>query len=186
MSAEFLNSLNLKTSQMISSSSEKGKIIDNFKCYIACTLNSEEASKANVGDLLKLRLPNSSEISTKIAYIKDEEDGKRLFVFEIENEVQELIRYRKIVFDVIWWSDTGLKVPVSAINTEDKLTYVTRNRAGYEEKVYVKVVRQNSKYAIVENYSNEELVNLGYDLNNLSGKKSISLYDEIKVQATEK
>lgn len=186
LSTEFLESLNLKTSQIISSSSEKGKIIDNFKCYIACTLNSDEASKAKAGDTLKLRLPNSSEISTKITYIKDEENGNRLFVFEIENEVQELIRYRKIVFDVIWWSDTGLKVPVSAINNEEKLTYVTRNRAGYEEKVYVKVVRQNSKYAIVENYSNEELVSLGYDLNNLSGKKSISLYDEIKVKAKEK
>ena len=149
-------------------------------------MNSDEASKAKAGDTLKLRLPNSSEISTKITYIKDEENGNRLFVFEIENEVQELIRYRKIVFDVIWWSDTGLKVPVSAINNEEKLTYVTRNRAGYEEKVYVKVVRQNSKYAIVENYSNEELVSLGYDLNNLSGKKSISLYDEIKVKAKEK
>lgn len=186
LSTDFLNSLNLKTSQIISSSSEKGKIIDNFKCYISCTLNSKEASEAKVGDSLKLRLPNSSEIPTEIVYIKDEEDGNRLFVFEIENEVQELIRYRKILFDVIWWSDTGLKVPISAIDTEDKLTYVTRNRAGYEEKVYVKVIRQNSKYAIVENYSNEELVNLGYDLNNLSGKKSISLYDEIKVKAIEK
>lgn len=186
LSTEFLKGLNIKTSQIISSNSEKGKLIDNFKCYIACTLNSEESKKAKVGDLLKLRLPNTSEITTKIEFIKDEENGDRLFVFEVENEINELISSRKIVVDVIWWSDTGLKVPVSAVNNEEKLTYVIRNKAGYEEKVYVKVLRQNNKYAIVKNYSNEELVNLGYDLNNLSGKKSISLYDEIKYRTNRK
>lgn len=186
LSTEFLENLNLKASQIIPSSSEKGKIIDNFKCYIACTSSSEEAKKAKVGDFLKLRLPNSSEIPAQIKFIKDEENGARLLVFEMENEVQELIRYRKIVFDVIWWSDTGLKVPVTAINQENGLTYIIRNKAGYEEKVYVKVIRQNNKYAIVENYSNDELIALGYDLNNLSGKKSIALYDEIKVTAVQK
>lgn len=186
LSTEFLDSLNLKTSQIIPNDSEKGKIIDNFKCCIACTMNSNEASKAKVGDVIKLRLPNSSEISTTIVFIRDEENGNRMFVFEIENEVQELVKYRKIVFDIIWWSDVGLRVPVSAIDEENGLTYVTRNKAGYEEKVFVKVKRKNNKYAIVDNYSNEELISLGYDLNNLSGKKSISLYDEIKVKATGK
>ena len=181
LSKELLDSFDVKTSQIIASSNEKGKVIDNFKCYIACILDSEEAKQACVGDILKLRLTNSEEVPTKIAYIKEEKDGARLFVFEIEKEVNELVKYRKIVFDVIWWSDTGLKIPIQAINYEGNLTYIMRNRAGYEEKVYVKIIRQNDKYAIVENYSNEELVNLGYDLNTLSGKKSIALYDEIKV-----
>lgn len=181
LSKELLDSFDVKTSQIIASSNEKGKVIDNFKCYIACILDSEEAKQACVGDILKLRLTNSEEVPTKIAYIKEEKDGARLFVFEIEKEVNELVKYRKIVFDVIWWSDTGLKIPIQAINYEGNLTYIIRNRAGYEEKVYVKIIRQNDKYAIVENYSNEELVNLGYDLNTLSGKKSIALYDEIKV-----
>lgn len=181
LSKELLDSFDVKTSQIIASSNEKGKVIDNFKCYIACILDSEEAKQACVGDILKLRLTNSEEVPTKIAYIKEEKDGARLFVFEIEKEVNELVKYRKIVFDVIWWSDTGLKIPIQAINYEGNLTHIIRNRAGYEEKVYVKIIRQNDKYAIVENYSNEELVNLGYDLNTLSGKKSIALYDEIKV-----
>lgn len=183
LSTELLESFNVRTSQIIASSTEKGKVIDNFKCYIACTLNSEEAKQAEVGDTLKLRLTNSEEIPTKIVYIKDEENENRVFVFEIEKEVDELIKYRKIVFDVIWWSNSGLKVPIQAINYEGELTYVIRNKAGYEEKVYVKVVRQNGKYAIVENYSNEEIIALGYDLNNLSGKKSIVLYDEITFNA---
>lgn len=181
LSTELLESFNVKTSQIIASSNEKGKVIDNFKCYIACTLNSEEAKQAKVGDILKLRLTNSEEVPTKIVYIKEEKDENRLLVFEIEKQVNELVKYRKVVFDVIWWSDTGLKIPNQAINYEGDLTYVVRNRAGYEEKVYVKIIRQNDKYAIVENYSNEELVNLGYDLSTLSGKKSIALYDEIKL-----
>ena len=46
---EFLEDLNLKTGQIIPMSSEEGKIVDNYKCYIVCVLDSEYAKKAEVG-----------------------------------------------------------------------------------------------------------------------------------------
>ena len=46
MNEQFFKNLELKTGQIISASNESGKIIDNFKCYIAVTLDSKEAMEA--------------------------------------------------------------------------------------------------------------------------------------------
>ena len=103
-----------------------------------------------------------------------------MLVFEINDSVVNLIKYRKTSFDVIWWSDSGLKIPNSAIKYEDNFSYVIRNRAGLKEKILVKVLRKNEKYSIVENYSYAELKEAGYDMSKLSNKKSISVYDQIE------
>lgn len=152
INSDMLKKLNLKTSQIVGANSEKGKIIDNFKCYIACTINSDTAKDAKVEDIIKLRMPNGKEIDSEIVYINTEEDGSSLIVFKIENYVEELIPYRKIYFDIIWWSDSGLKIPNSAIIEDNNITYIIRNRAGYLEKVYVKVLRKNNYFSIVTNY----------------------------------
>ena len=101
-------------------------------------------------------------------------------VFEINNDVAELIKYRKTSFDVIWWSDSGLKIPNSAIKYEGNIAYVIRNRAGLKEKIFVKILRSNDKYSIVENYSYSELKDAGYDTTGISSKKSISVFDQIE------
>lgn len=41
-----LEGYNLKTGQMVSTSSEAGKIVNNYKCYILTFLDSEEAQNA--------------------------------------------------------------------------------------------------------------------------------------------
>lgn len=178
----FLNSLNLKSSKIIATSNSGAKIIDNFKCYITFISKSDEAKNANEGDYIKLRLPNSNEINAKIVYKSSENDKEFVIVLEIEDEIENLVNYRKINFDVIWWSYSGIKIPNSAIQYDGNFAYVTRNRAGYEEKILVKILRQNANYAIVENYSSNELEEAGYDMNNLGAKKSIGIYDEIYVK----
>ena len=180
LSEEFLNGLDVKTGQIIAASSESGKIVDNFKCNIVCILESEEAKNSEVEDSVKLRLQNSEEISAKIVYKSVESDDKVLLVFEINDSVVDLIKYRKTSFDIIWWSDSGLKIPNSAIKYDGEFAYVIRNRAGLKEKILVKVLRKNEKYSIVENYSYTELEEAGYDMSTLSSKKSISIYDQIE------
>ena len=93
--------------------------------------------------------------------------------------MEELIPYRKIAFDIIWWSDNGLKVPNQAIVENDNISYVIRNRAGYLEKIYVKVLRNNEIYSVVTNYNTSELQELGIENEEIKNRKSISLYDEI-------
>lgn len=180
LNEEFLKQLDIQTGQIIASNLQNGKIVDNFKCNIVCILKSDEAKKSEVGKNIKLRLQNSEEISAKIVHKSVEPDDKILLVFEINDSVADLIKYRKTSFDVIWWSYSGLKIPNSAIKFEDNFSYIIRNRAGLKEKILVKVLRTNEKYSIVENYSYAELKEAGYDMSKLTNKKSISVYDQIE------
>ena len=181
---EFLEDLKLRTGQIIPASSESGKIIDNYSCYIVSVLDSEYAKEAEVGDKVTLRLPSGTEVDAEIEY-KTEEEEDYVITFKIVESVDELIEYRKMSFSIIWWSESGLRVPNSAIETEEKngeeISYVTRTRLGYEDKILVKVLRQNEKYSIVRNYTSDELEELGYTSEEILGMKSISIYDEISI-----
>lgn len=186
ISKEFLEGLNLKTGQIVAANNESGKIINNYECYIATVLNSEYAKQAEVGKSVKLRLPSGNEVSAEIEYINMQEDDYVL-IFKIEKSVEELISYRKISFDVIWWSESGKKIPNSAIKYEEKgdnkVAYVIRTRAGYQDKIWIKELRTNGKYTIVEDYTSEELKELGYTSEEIKARKKISLYDEILINS---
>ena len=51
--------------------------------------------------------------------------------------------------------------------------------AGYEYKIYVKIISQNDNYTIVNNYTTEEYKELGFSSEEINNMKKISLYDEI-------
>lgn len=180
---DFLQKLNLKTGQIVAASNESGKIIDNYQCYLVSVLDSDNAKNVEVGDRVKLRLPSGSEVTAEIVYINAEDNDDYVLTFKIEKCVEELISYRKISFSVIWWSESGKKVPNTAIayetKGENKVAYVVRTRAGYQDKIFVKVLASNEKYSIVANYTAAELEALGYNSEEIKSKKSITLYDEI-------
>ena len=175
----YLENLDLKTGKIVPTSEESGKIIDNTYCYIGTISSSEETKNAIVGDKIRVRLPSGSEVSAEITYILEENDNDRLFILKIEKGVEELISYRKISFDLIWWSETGLKVPNQAIVKENDLAYVVRNRAGYLNKLLVKVKREGEKYSIVEPYDTDELKKLGFSNEDIISYRKITLYDEV-------
>lgn len=179
LSKEYLESLDLKTGKMVATNEECGKVINNFYCYIATISTSEEARQAEVGDSVKVRLSNNKEVPAEITNIINEDDGDILLILKLTKEVEELINYRKISFDLIWWSASGLKVPNQAIVEQDGLNYVVRNRAGYLSKILVKVKKQGDKYSIVESYSTEDLKELGFSNKEIASYKKISLYDEV-------
>ena len=179
LSKEYLEGLDLKTGKIVATSEESGKIIDNFSCYIATISSSEEAKKAEVGQKVKVRLSNNAEIPAEITNLIKEDEEKIVIILKIKKEIEELINYRKISFDLIWWNDSGLKVPNQAIIKVNDLDYVVRNRAGYLNKILVKVKKQGEKYSIVESYTTEELKELGVSNEEIVNYKKISLYDEI-------
>lgn len=178
LTKEYLENLNLKTGKIVPMSEESGKIIDNTYCYIATISHTEEAKNAEVGDKIRVRLPSGNEVSAEITYIL-QEDNERVIILKIEKGVEELVSYRKISFDLIWWSENGLKVPNQAIVKENDLAYVVRNRAGYLHKLLVKVKKEGEKYSIVEPYDAEELKGLGFSNEEIISYKKISLYDEV-------
>ncbi len=182
LSKNFLEDFHLKTGEIITTSEESGKVIDNFSCYIACVLNSEISKQAEIGDMVSLRLSNEKEVEATIEYIAQDEEEGNVFVFKIERYVEELINYRKISLEVIWWNAEGLKVPNEAIKWEnDNLAYVVRRRAGYDDKkIYVKVLKANDQYAIITNYTDsQELTEKGVRQEEVKNRTKIALYDEI-------
>ena len=181
LNKEYLENLNLNTGKIVASNEECGKVIDNFECYIATISGSEEAKNAKVGDKVKIRLSNNAEIQAEITNIIEEENQERVIILKVQKQIEELINYRKITFDLIWWSASGLKVPNQAIVQENNLNYVIRNRAGYLSKILVKVKKQGDKYSIVDTYTAEELKKLGLSNAEISSYKKITLYDEILI-----
>lgn len=179
---EFLQNLNLKTGQIISASNEGGKIVNNFICYMACTSKSNEANNAEIGDTVKLALPSLREVDAKIEYITRESDNEVTIIFSFTEGIEELLNYRKVSVDIIWWDASGFKVPNTCIFEENGLNYVIRTRAGYLDRVLVKVQKATDNYSIVTNYSTSELEEL--DIGN-SVSTSIILYDELLLKPSD-
>ena len=90
-------------------------------------------------------MSNNVEIPAQITNIIKENDEQVVIILEIGKQIEELVNYRKITFDLIWWDDSGLKVPNQAIVKIDQLNYVVRKRAGYYSKILVKVKKQANK-----------------------------------------
>ena len=74
LSKEYLEGLDLKTGKIVATNEECGKVIDNFTCYIATITSSEEAKQAKVGDKVKVRLSNNTQVGAEITNIINEED----------------------------------------------------------------------------------------------------------------
>ena len=181
LTEEYLDNLDLKTGQIVATSNECGKIIDNFNCYIAVTTDSEEGMSSEVGDSVQIRISDKEKVDAEIAQI-NEESGKRTIIFKLNQMTEKLINHRKIAIDIIWWDESGLKVPNQALIEENGLYYVLRNRAGVQSKILVKVTFKTDKFSIIESYQTEELQELGISEDEIKNYKKINNYDEIMLQ----
>lgn len=181
----FLQDLKLKTGQTVASNEEVGKIINNYQCYIVFNSNTNEAKNSKVGDTIKIRVQNSDTLKASVENIIDEDDESKTITVKITNDVEKLIAYRKISFDIIWWDAEGFRIPNEAIKEENGLSYVVRNRNGYYNKMLVKILKQNDEYCIVRQYKTEELEELGFTSSRIYSMRNIALYDEIVLNPTD-
>ena len=181
----FLQELKLKTGQTVAGSEEVGKIINNYQCYIVFNSNTNEAKNSKVGDTIKIRVQNSDTLKASVENIIDEDDESKTITVKITNDVEKLIAYRKISFDIIWWDAEGFRIPNEAIKEENGLSYVVRNRNGYYNKMLVKILKQNDEYCIVRQYKTEELEELGFTSSQIYSMRNIALYDEIVLNPTD-
>ncbi len=177
LTEEKLNELDVKTGQIVSASTEQGKVINNFECYIATILNSNAGKEAEVGKKAKITLSSGNELEATINYKKEQENGKVLIIFKTNVLPDELIVFRKISFNITWWSVTGIKVPNNAILEDDTQSkYVLKKTATGTTKCYIKVKKTNDKYSIISSYTLDDLKALGIDE---STYKGINVYDTI-------
>ena len=177
LTEEKLNELDVKTGQIVSTSTEQGKVINNFECYIATILNSNAGKEAEVGKKAKITLSSGNELEVTINYKEEQENGKVLIIFKTNALPDELIVFRKISFNITWWSVTGIKVPNNAIlEDEVQSKYVLKKTATGTTKCYIKVKKTNDKYSIISSYTLDDLKALGIDE---STYKGINVYDTI-------
>ena len=173
-----LEQLNITTGQIVAKSTNQAKIVNNFECYIAIPFGKEVFEKTHEGDTVLLRIFGNREIKAKVFKIIDE-GNKSIVIYKIADEVEDLINYRKIAVDVIWWEYEGLMVPKSTILYDNVLSYVIRKKNGKFEKILIKILKQNDNYCIIDNYTANELQELGFSSDEIKSIKSIKLYDEI-------
>lgn len=177
---KYLEDLDLRTGKIVSTSDECGKVIDNFQCYIAVTMNSKNAMEAEIGQTITLRIANNEECKAEIIQI-NEESGKRTIIFKLNTMTETLINHRKIAIDVVWWNVSGLKIPKQALIQENGLYYITRIKSGIQTKLLVNVIKQTDKFAIIKPYETKELQELGYSSTEIKNYIKITNYDEILI-----
>ena len=174
---DYIKKLNLKVGDIVPVNSEKGKIINNFKCYIAVISKTQEAKTAKEGQKLSIVLPNAQMVKGKIVRINREgNNGDVVLIIEFDEGIKSLSIYRSIRVDLVWWNKVGNKIPNSAIFNVNGLSYVIRSNNGYNDYVLVKILKQSDDYSIVSNYSLVELKELNLKQNIST---SLLLYDEV-------
>ena len=174
---DYIKKLNLKVGDIVPVNSEKGKIINNFKCHIAVISKTQEAKNAKEGQKLSIVLPNAQMVKGKIVRINREgNNGDVVLIIEFDEGIESLSIYRSIRVDLVWWNKVGNKIPNSAIFNVNGLSYVIRSNNGYNDYVLIKILKQSDDYSIVSNYSLVELKELNLKQNIST---SLLLYDEV-------
>lgn len=188
LTIEELEKIKIATNQVIPINFDRVKIINNFECYIAVPMYSKESENAKLNDNVYLRFDNTGDelISATIEYISEEKNG-RILVFKINTNVEELTKYRKINLDVVWWQDKGLKINKDAIKYVDvvnasgdfiTMPTVTIKKASYTQEAFTKIVREAGDFAIINNYEDKELLELGFSEEQIENRPTIKMYDE--------
>ena len=94
-------------------------------------------------------------------------------------------RINKLQKNIIWWDVSGWKVPNESIkyenNDEQGIAYVIREKVGYTDRIYVKVLKKGEKYSIINNYERQELLDKGISEEDESFTRRLRLYDEIQL-----
>ncbi len=182
LNKEVFDSIEIKMGATIPLNNNNCKIINNFNSYIATFMNTEKANTANVGDEVTLRLTTGNILPAKIVYLGESTKDGRVIVFEIREGIENLIEFRKISMDVIWWDYSGYKVSNSVLISRDGKNYVQKYKTTSSEIILVKVKRQNDTYSIISNYTDEELSEMGLSQEEINKRTKIKLYDRLLVQ----
>ena len=122
-----------------------------------------------------------TEIKGKLTKYIEKEDGIELY-FKITNNIEYLVDLRQIDVEIIWWSTGGLVVENEALTKikDNDVKYINAIKYSEIVSIPVKVVKQNDKYSVITNYTNEELNEL-----NIKNSYKIKLHDRIIVKDEE-
>lgn len=193
LSIEELEKIRINVGQVIPINTNKVKIVNNFECFIAVPMDFEKSEELTLNSVVKLRFNNTGEeyIKSTVEYISTEENGKQLVIFKVPTNTEALTKYRKVNLEIVWWSDNGLKVPNDSIkyvtfkdavgNDIATIPTITILKSNYQEQAWIKVIRSTDKFSIIENYTDDELIEMGFTEEMIDERVNIQMYNEVLV-----
>lgn len=157
------------------------KIVDNYNIYfLVKTKRGDNDQHIKQGTNYTIRisdLENKNIRATLIKNIQNEEYNYSLF--EIDNEIDDIIDYRKLSCEIVWNTFSGMAIPINAIytNEEKGYSYVLMVYGADYVEVPIKILQSSDSIAIVDNLTQEELDDIGYTRGFI-----LELYDELVIQ----
>lgn len=133
-----------------------GKIIGGFEWYFATIVPSEDAEGLKVGNQYGLRFSQMSQEAkaTLTAKRSDTNGDRTLLIFRSNQISSELVSMRQQVVDIIKGTYSGIKVPKSAVRTQDGVLGVYTLSGSVTRFREIKVLYESDTYFIVQQSNN--------------------------------
>lgn len=146
------------------------KTVENSLYMSAALIGEKDIYGMEAGDSVQLRYTDlsSEAIDGTIEYISPIEDGQAVIVVSANQYLDSIYTVRKVDFDIIKKTYSGLSIPADALRIEDDTTGVYVDSEGVARFREVNVLYKNDEIAIVE------------DTTSQTGK--LKLYDSVIVR----
>lgn len=130
------------------------KIIKDFEYYMVFVLDAENANKYKVGDEIKVRINDISQmVNATVEYKSNEDSGKYVVAVKTDEYSSDVSNIRRVNADLIKSFYSGLKVPISSLKDVDlknNTAKIVIDDANYASIREVKIKGRNKEYAIIE------------------------------------
>lgn len=157
------------------------KIVDNFNAYLLVkTPKGENDEYIKEGRTYNIRVADLENATLKVRLTKNIAEGDYNYsIFEIQNEIDSLVDYRKLSCEVIWNTISGMAVPLNAIYHDDaqNYDYVLMVYGTDYKRVAVNIKRKSDSIAIVENVDKNTAESYGLDTSFV-----LEMYDELVIE----
>ena len=130
-----------------------GKIIGDSTWYYITVVDSDLVTGVRPGDQVPVNFVAAfyDDLTMKIERIGEDEDGRCVLVLSCDLYMQDVTLLREQSADVVFSTQTGLRVPKEAIRvTEDRRTGVYVLEAGTVEWKYVQILHDNGESYVVK------------------------------------
>jgi putative membrane fusion protein len=157
------------------------KIVNNFNAYLLVkTPKGENDEYIKEGRTYNIRVADLENTTLKVRLTKNIAEGDYNYsIFEIQNEIDSLVDYRKLSCEVIWNTISGMAVPLNAIYHDDEQNYdyVLMVYGTDYKRVAVNIKRKSDSIAIVENVDKNTAESYGLDTSFV-----LEMYDELVIE----
>lgn len=157
------------------------KIVNNFNAYLLVkTQKGENDDYIKEGRTYSIRVADLENTTLRVKLTKNIVEGDYNYsIFEIHNEIDSLVDYRKLSCEVIWNTISGMAVPLNAIYHDDEQNYdyVLMVYGTDYKRVAVNIKRKSDSIAIVENVEKSVAESYGLDTSFV-----LEMYDELVIE----